>query len=237
MSAADEHIPDRDDDLTAAEYVLGVLPQEERRQATRRIEADPAFSRLVDRWEVRLSSMASAYEEVAPPEDLRQALDRRLFATAEARGARPGFWNSLAFWRGFAVASLAALAIVALLPFALSPGSAPAERLVASLAHDDTDVHYLIVYDARTADIGLSHVAGARAEGRDFELWVIEGSGPPVSLGVIPDGANVHLQAAEEVRRRIESGAVLAISLEPAGGSPTGQPTGPVVAAGDLKTI
>ncbi len=33
------------------------------------------------------------------------------------------------------------------------------------------------------------------------------------------------------------SGAVFAISVEPDGGSTTGQPTGPVVAAGDLRAI
>ena len=40
----------------------------------------------------------------------------------------------------------------------------------------------------RTGDIGLSRVAGAPPQGRDFELWVIEGDQAPVSLGVIPDG-------------------------------------------------
>jgi anti-sigma-K factor RskA len=54
---------------------------------------------------------------------------------------------------------------------------------------------------------------------------------------VIPAGASVHLAVDDALRRHIASGAVFAISLEPAGGSPTGQPTGPVVAAGDLKTI
>ncbi|WP_287200988.1 anti-sigma factor, partial [Mesorhizobium sp.] len=36
---------------------------------------------------------------------------------------------------------------------------------------------------------------------------------------------------------KLAQGAVLAVSVEPAGGSPTGQPTGPVVAAGDLKNV
>jgi len=34
-----------------------------------------------------------------------------------------------------------------------------------------------------------------------------------------------------------EKGTVLAVSLEPAGGSPTGAPTGPVVAAGTIGKI
>lgn len=238
MNTADDHIPEHEgDDLTAAEYVLGVLPQDERRQAERRIDTDPAFARLVDAWEVRLAPMASAYEEAEPSAGLKQAIDRRLFGGAEIAAAGSGFWNSLIFWRGLAGAALAALLLMLAIPALVPPGQTPGERLVASLAHDDTDVHYFVVYDGRTADIGLSHVTGARAEDRDFELWVIQGNNPPVSLGVIPVGSNVHLTAAERVRRAIETGAVFAISLEPQGGSPTGQPTGPVVALGDLKSI
>jgi len=56
-------------------------------------------------------------------------------------------------------------------------------------------------------------------------------------MGIIPPGATTHVAVSAEERKKLAQGAVLAISLEPAGGSPTGQPTGPVVAAGDLKRI
>jgi anti-sigma-K factor RskA len=245
MSAVDENGPERaSDDIVAAEYVLGVLPADERRQVARRIEAEPAFARLVERWEADLSPIAAGYPEVEAPAGVKAALDRRLFldasaSTRPASAAAPGqgFWSSLAFWRGLAAAALAALALFVALPLINPPTPTPDLRLVASLAPQESDVHYFVVYDARTRDIGLSHVTGARAEGRDFELWVIEGQQPPASLGVIPAGSNVHLAVSDAVRDKIESGAVFAISLEPAGGSPTGQPTGPVVAAGDLKTI
>jgi anti-sigma-K factor RskA len=45
------------------------------------------------------------------------------------------------------------------------------------------------------------------------------------------------MPVSESVRDKLASGAVFAISVEPAGGSTTGAPTGPVVAAGDLKAI
>jgi anti-sigma-K factor RskA len=93
------------------------------------------------------------------------------------------------------------------------------------------------VYDAAVGDVALSHVSGARAQGRDFELWMIVGENAPVSMGVIPDGATAHIEIGPDAMAMLASGAVLAVSLEPAGGSPTGQPTGPVVAAGDLKSI
>ena len=239
MSPADDNIPDHDDDdLTAAEYVLGALPAEERQAAARRIEDDAAFARLVDGWEARLSPMAEGYDEVAAPAAVKQALDRRLFVSARPAGSRPGLWGNLVFWRGLAIAAVTALVLaVAILALAPPPGPASGERLVASLTADGSDVHYFVVYDAARAEIGMSHVSGARAEGRDFELWVIDGNQPPASLGIVPAGSNVRLKVAGRLRGKIESGAVFAISLEPAGGSPTGQPTGPVVASGDLKTI
>ena len=80
-------------------------------------------------------------------------------------------------------------------------------------------------------------MAGEPAQGSDFELWVIEGQQAPVSLGVIPEGASARLPVSDQLRAKMVSGALFAISVEPAGGSPTGQPTGPVVAAGDLKSI
>jgi anti-sigma-K factor RskA len=56
-------------------------------------------------------------------------------------------------------------------------------------------------------------------------------------MGVIPPGPSAHIEVSPEARRKFATGAVLAVSLEPTGGSPTGQPTGPVVAAGDLRSI
>jgi anti-sigma-K factor RskA len=98
-------------------------------------------------------------------------------------------------------------------------------------------VKYLAVYDAAHHNVGLSHLSGERDQGKDFELWLIEGDKPPVSLGVIPVGAATTVSVTQSIQQQIEQGAVLAVSVEPPGGSPTGQPTGPVVATGDLKNI
>ena len=122
-------------------------------------------------------------------------------------------------------------------PYVNPPVEQPQARLVASLAADGSDVKYLAVYDAAQHEVGLSHVSGERASGKDFELWMIEGKNAPVSMGVIPAGATAHIGVSPAAQQKLAQGAVLAVSLEPAGGSPTGQPTGPVVAAGDLKSI
>lgn len=225
------------DDLLAAEYVLGVLPANERQIASRRIDTEAVFARMVDGWEVHLSPMGAAYPEIEPPVSVKAAVDRRLFASAATAPVqtRAGLWSSLAFWRGLATAAVAALAIYIAVPYINPPVEQP--RLVASLAAEGSDVKYLAVYDAAHHEVSLSHVSGERASGKDFELWMIEGKNAPVSMGVIPTGATTRLTISPAVQQKLAQGAVLAVSLEPAGGSPTGQPTGPVVAAGDLKSI
>ena len=227
------------DDMAAAEYVLGVTPAGERHAVARRIATDLAFARLVDEWEARLSPLAESYPEMAPPGSIKAALERRLFAGGDrpATASRSGVWQNLALWRGLAAASLAALLLYVAAPLIAPPRDVPPVRLVASLAADDSEVRYLAVYDAAAGNVGLSHVSGERAPDRDFELWVIEGDNPPISVGVVPVGATVHLRVPDTIRAVLERDAVLAISLEPPGGSPTGQPTGPVLAVGDLRKI
>jgi anti-sigma-K factor RskA len=83
----------------------------------------------------------------------------------------------------------------------------------------------------------LSHVSGDRGAGHDFELWAIEGQAKPVSLGVIPAGKTIRVRISPEIGKLLANGGTLAISLEAPGGSPTGQPTGPVVAVGGLNQI
>lgn len=225
------------DDLLAAEYVLGVLPATERQTASRRIDTEAVFARMVDGWEVHLSPIGAAYPEIEPPASVKVAVDRRLFEspTTAPVQTRSGLWSSLAFWRGLATAAIAALAIYIAVPYINPPVEQP--RLVASLAAEGSDVKYLAVYDAAHHEVSLSHVSGERASGKDFELWMIEGKNAPVSMGVIPAGATTRLTISPVVQQKLAQGAVLAVSLEPAGGSPTGQPTGPVVAAGDLRGI
>ncbi|TGQ07959.1 MULTISPECIES: anti-sigma factor [unclassified Mesorhizobium] len=240
MTLAEDNGPERGgDDLLAAEYVLGVLPADERRIASRRIDTETAFARLVDTWEVHFAPMAAAYAAVEPPASVKVAIDRRLFASTASTSPAPGgsLWTSLAFWRGLAAAAIAALAVYIALPYVNPPVQPPGTRLVASLAADNSNVKYLAVYDAGRHEVGLSLVSGDHGAGKDFELWMIEGKNAPVSMGVIPAGQTARMAVTPAVQQKLAQGAVLAVSLEPSGGSPTGQPTGPVVAAGDLKGI
>jgi len=245
MTLVDDNGPGMNgDDALAAEYVVGVLPADERRAASERIERDGVFARLVDAWEVYFAPLASAYAAVEPPASVKAAIDRRLFVVgvAPSSGAvdvpSGGLWASLAFWRGLATAALAALVIYAGATLLREPVVEPqAQQLVASLAADGSDVRVVALYDPARGEVGLSRLAGEPGANQVHELWVIEGQNAPVSMGVIPAGASARLPVSDANRARLAAGSVLAISLEPTGGSPTGLPTGPVVALGPLSSI
>ena len=82
----------------------------------------------------------------------------------------------------------------------------------------------------------MSHVSGERGAGQDYELWMVEGQNAPVSMGVIPAGDTARLSVKPEIKAKLDKGVALAISLEPAGGSPTASPP-TVVAVGGLQSI
>jgi anti-sigma-K factor RskA len=240
MTAPDQDGPERDgDDMLAAEYVLGVLSASDRQEVARRIESDAAFARLVETWEETLIPLADSYDEVSPPADLKQLIDARLFgdAGAKAGAATTRLLNRLWLWRGLAAASLAVAIMFGALFFTQPEPQPPAPRLLATLSHEETEISVFAIYDAATGQVVLAEVAGERPADSEFELWVIEGERAPVSLGLIEVDTDIRIDLAEDIAALMQVGSVLAVSVEPPGGSPTGQPTGPVVALGELRAL
>jgi anti-sigma-K factor RskA len=240
MSSVDSTGPEPEgDDIVAAEYVLGVLPADERATATRRIDSDGVFARLVDKWEVYFAPLAAAYQAIEAPAGVKPAIDRRLFAIGaqQPREAGPGLLSSLGFWRALASALVVAFAVYVAYPLVVPPVSIPPERLIASIAPAEASgVQYLAVFDPAAGEVSLSRVSGEPGANQDFELWMVEGQNAPISMGVIPQGATARLAVSPETASRLGQGDALAISREPLGGSPTGAPTA-VVAAGALQDI
>jgi anti-sigma-K factor RskA len=69
------------------------------------------------------------------------------------------------------------------------------------------------------------------------ELWLIPADGKPRALGLLRADSAVTIVIPAALRPHASANATLAVSLEPPGGSPTGAPTGPVVATGKLTNL
>lgn len=210
--------PREEDDALAAEYVLGVLDLPERRAAELRLKSDAGFAAMVSAWESRLSGLNDEFAE-APAPNLLPKIEARLFLVAAAPKRAWFGW-----FAGAAVAATVAIGAIVLWP------TVPAPELVATLQGEGQPLVIAATFAA--GEITVTRAGGPEAEsGRVYELWLIAGENAPVSLGLI-EGETVTRPVAN-----MPEGAVLAISLEPDGGSPTGQPTGPVLVTGVVTKI
>ena len=220
-----------DDDALAAELALGLLTGPEAEAARRRTDADPTFRDAVAAWSERLAALADEVPEVAPPPRVAREVAARVFAPdPRARG----LYGALERLRGFAFGALAASVVLAVLLVALvrltDPGPLP--TLGATLVAEAGDLRFEAVYDTQAERLVVTRAAGAApAEGQAHELWLIAPDAAPVSLGLV-GGEGLAVGSPEP-----PEGWVLAVSLEPAGGSPTGAPTGPVLAAAPLTRL
>jgi len=215
----------------AAEYVLGVLGTEERRAAERRLTEDPAFAADVAFWEERLGGLANEVTPIAPPDHVWSRIDAAL--APRARSAN--LWNSLLFWRWSAIASAAlAAASLAVVYVALTgPTRSP---LVATLDASGR-TGFLATIEPGHKSITIVPASLTNVDQRVLELWLIAPGDQPRSLGLIEAGRPVRITVPANLASRVTASAALAVSLEPPGGSPTGAPTGPVIASGTLTNL
>lgn len=238
---------DRDDrSVLAAEYVLGTLDPDERRQAESLIAGDDALRQEVWSWERRFAALGLRLGSRAPAPVVWLGIQRRIRAAAPTvlapRAARTP--RLLIAWAGLATAAslVLAVALLRVLDRPLPPPqvvtqrvevAVPAVSYVALLQMPDSTMQWAVSATPDRAQL-VVRAAGeppAAAAGRDPELWLITDAGP-VSLGVMP----VSGEARKTLPARLPfaAGRVLAVSLEPKGGSPAGQPTGPVVTTGKV---
>jgi anti-sigma-K factor RskA len=214
----------------AAEYVLGTLDQAEADIARSRIETDPAFADEVGFWEARLTPLFALIPSIPPPAALWARIEDSTGGAGrdkllQAPGT-PANDNGMKWWRAAALASLAvAAALVAYI--AITP---PARPTLAVLTPYATPTPVLLAVAGPHGSILIRPTATIKiASDHDLQLWQIPaGATKPASLGVIPQDGKV-------VPPGVQAGTLLLVSLEPKGGSPTGQPTGPVLYAGKLS--
>lgn len=236
----------------AAEYALGLLDGAERRAFEAELARDPALARAVVDWQARLASLAETeVEGVTPPARLEAAIMDRLFDTAPTPSRAP-LWERVAFWRGVSALSgaVAAVAVgVAVLPVVERPGAPPeVDKPAEGIPPGTILMTHLLPIEGSGLGLAVTRepggalqvlrVAGGPSGGRAQEVWlVLDETTPPISLGLLGDDPLTILTPSPEVAAQFGVGAALAISDEPLGGSPTGQPTGAILALGALVAL
>ena len=233
--------PDRQERLVrlAAEFALGTSPPRVRRRLQAIALHDRAVADALREWEQRLAVLAEQVPSVTPPPRVWARIVSRLGLDT---GASPAagtthWWERLAVWRSIAVASVALIVALGIYDRSRSPVPA-AGPIVVVLAGADAKPALIATASRDDRFITLKSISNtAPAPGRVFELWALPPGNPPRSLGVIPPGDIVTVPLSLPAREALTNVPSLAVSLEPPGGSTTGQPTGPVLYSGTVERM
>jgi len=233
--------PDRDDRIHAAEFVLGLLGDEARAAAERRLSSDPAFAREVASWQKHFAVFDDTADEVVPADDLWRKIEAGMAAAVPASSVSPPsmlrrLWNSLGALRIAALSGTAAA-------FAFATVAAVTVRHAQEVAARKP-VYVAILIDDATRQAGaiVNAFADGRVEmiplvdmtvpaGRSLQVWTLwNREVGPRSVGLLDRARATPLDL--ERLPTTAADQLFEITLEPSGGSPTGRPTGPILYKG-----
>ncbi|OAT32850.1 hypothetical protein M975_1289 [Buttiauxella brennerae ATCC 51605] len=210
------------DSALSAQYALGTLRGNARLHFEKRLAQEPELAQQLGRWQTLLAPFENTTQQQIPPERVWKKIQLSL---PPQKTAPLWYWNYL----GWALA--AGLAAIILVPYftSRSPELAP---LVVLNSSDAAKEQWVVNADRERKTLQLVPVQPREiAASNSLELWAIPSGAKPISLGLVNAHEATELTAANVA---LSPGTTIAISLEPQGGSPTGQPTGPVIFSGTL---
>jgi anti-sigma-K factor RskA len=229
----------------AIDYVLGLAEGAALERAERLAVTDALFKALVADWQGRLNELDRTAPEIAPKtlnfEQISDALDAP--ARTEVRKPLPAsgvrwwsdLWHSTAFWRPAAMAAgLAAVLLAGAMTTNLGkPPLQPVYVAVLQTAEGRAGAVVNAYADGMVTLVPLETIGVP--EGRILEVWTLQNREQgPVSIGRIDKARSLKLDL--KTLRTPDVGHLFEITLEPAGGSPTGKPTGPILMKGLAST-
>jgi anti-sigma-K factor RskA len=229
--------------LTAAEYVLGVLDADAHQRASARAQRDPAFDADARAWEQRLAPWLDEISPVPVPFALWRRIEVAIGIAPPGENEQPNaassWWQSLQLWRWLSVAGFAAAAGFAALFFTarISMPPQPPHEMVATMAQDDGKPLFTATIDGNSGKLVVMPLGVKIPADRVVELWLIPPGDKPHSLGLIDAQQAWPVLVPSALRSALAAKALVAVSVEPPGGAPHGQPTGPIIAKGEIALL
>ena len=116
-----------------------------------------------------------------------------------------------------------------------APSPVPSAQYVALLQRDAGSPAFILTVDAATKNFTVRKVGADAEPGKSFELWLISDQLPrPRSLGVIGGSDFTARPVLADYDAGTINAATYAVTVEQAGGSPSGQPTSAPIYTGKL---
>ncbi|MDA8870912.1 anti-sigma factor, partial [Rhizobiaceae bacterium] len=110
----------------------------------------------------------------------------------------------------------------------VGPEADAGNRFVAVVTASGDQPALVVTVDTASNEVSVRALGVDTPPQKSLQLWYVADGADPVSLGLVGN-AGLQLPAATP-----EAGSLLAVSVEPVGGSTTGGPSGPVVYSGKL---
>ena len=222
----------------AAEFALGLLEGDDLAEAERRLASDTQFAGEVEIWRSRFMAFDEATEPRAASDLLWQKIEVGMGVSAPMRAAEPSAWSRL--WSNVGVLRTATLAAsFAALLFAVGLGvairQARQQPVMVAVLMDGTRPGAVVhaFADGRVVLVPLTTINVP--EGRALEVWTLPSrERGPVSVGLMSQARTLQLNLKDLAAPQVDQ--LFEITLEPASGSPTGRPTGPVLFKGTTST-
>jgi len=226
-------------DMLAAEFVLGTLRGLARDRFTRLMLTSTMAREATWKWEQHLNNLASSIEAVAPDQQVWEKISQRIDNNVVALNIQSRTSNDenntfkeevkkpksrlLQAWSLAATVACIALAAIVWQSKTPLPISNFESSQLAVFKNEAKAPLWLVDVQDQNLIVKASASLETRTD-KDYELWMIlKGQDAPVSLGLLPkDGVKTLVRNS---RFKAEDIALLAVSLEPLGGSPTGSPT------------
>lgn len=226
---------DRSEDLLAAgEYVLGLLDGADRDQFERRLARETSLRGDVAYWQERFSDLDRGIVPTDVPPALWSRIEAQLGMKAAAKAAGPSFaerlWSSLGFWRGASFAGAVASLVLAISVGLLAGRATPQPQIVAVMLTPDGVPGAIaeVFHDGRISVVPIHDFPVP--QGKTLQVWTLfDKEKGPISVGLIERTRHALFHRSDLPAGQQQ---LYEITLEPAGGSPTGRPTGPVLVKG-----
>lgn len=215
--------------LAAGEYALGAMDADQKASFEALLAVSHDLQNEVATWQEHLQLFNHRLDPRTPPAEVWKRI-------SAATGANPApWWHSWTLWRSVSI-GFATLALALGLLWVQPIGTDGVEKSAVFVVQDEARTPGWIISATAEGQLVVQAVQPSQVGSEQTgELWLIA-DGTPISLGLLPDSGRNRLTPSPELRAQLFN-ADLAVSVEPEGGAPHGQPTGPIIDHGRLTPI